>query len=390
MVFDPGPEQKAKINSALSRELAKHYGGITARYSTYVGFSPVSIVIGSLAGKWGLFEPDKRRISLNEELYYKGGWDATVGVLTHETAHQIQHQLYHHSSIVEPPHGKTFQRICQKLNLEKFYVSASLDIKDDGSLPPNPIGKKGLDQSEHPILSKVRKLLALATSPESHEAAAALAAAERLLTAYNLELPGEAGAASPYERWRFPIGRQIESKYGFISNILSVFFHVECVFTYEFDPLTGGYDKFLEIMGKPVNLGMAEHVFHFLLERSETLWQAYRPTAFRMGEKGLAARNSFIHSLFRGFEAKLRKEQELARESRDPAILSREAALIELGAKSLERFKGECHPRLTNHRSNLRVQSPNSAAAGRSAGEKLTIHAPVPGGKQGVQGRLEC
>jgi hypothetical protein len=352
----------------------------------------MSIDFEKLPNKWGLFNPKRNMIILNEDLYFKGSWYVLNGVLTHEIAHQLQYQLYPHSYNVEGPHGKTFKRIARALHLSDFFANASLDIANEDDLPPNPIGKNSQENMEHPILIKVKKLLALSTSNEAHEAAAALAAAERLLLRYNLEIPenddkGHNESNSRFMRWRCTVGKRFENKHSIICSILKEAFFVETVICSEYDPLTQSYVKYLEILGKPVNLSMAEHVYYFLLERCETLWQAFRPIAYAMGEKGISARQSFVINMLTSFQQKLRTERNQV--SNDKELETKRTALILSSENSLNDFLKECYPHLKRVRYSHKANSPNSAQAGREEGTRLTIHAPVPEGKSGVQGRLE-
>ncbi|MDR2405471.1 MAG: DUF2786 domain-containing protein [Deltaproteobacteria bacterium] len=378
---------KTKINNILLSEIKRHYDSITFTYRHVPGFRPMNIDFEPLPQKWGMYSPKRGMIVLNEDLYYKSNWYVVLGVLTHEIVHQLQHQLYPSSYASDAPHGNTFQRIARSLHLDKFFMHASLDITREDATPPNPIGKNNGEYREHPVLIKVRKLLALSNSNEAHEAAAALAAAERLLLKYNLELPEDNDPSSQFQRWRLYIGKRVENKHSYIAHILKDSFFVECLTISDYDPHTQTYVKYLEIMGKPVNLSMAEHVYHFLLERCETLWLAFKPKARAMGEKGIGARQSFIINMLRSFMEKLEKERTAAQGDKDISQLRTD--LILASNQALRSYMKESYPhtRKVNHTHSS--FSPNSAQAGRAEGAKLTIHSPVSGGKSGVQGRLE-
>jgi predicted SprT family Zn-dependent metalloprotease len=392
MLDNPDPLMRAKINNLLIKELNKIYTNITYPFKRFPGFRAMNLDFEKLPDKWGLFSPQRKMIILNEDLYFKGSWQVVTGVLTHEIAHQLHYQLYPYSYQKEGPHGKTFKKITKSLHLCNFYSNASLDISKEGELPPNPISKNIEENNEHPILVKVKKLLALSTSDEAHEAAAALAAAERLLLRYNLEMPdgnelGNLGNTQGFMRWRLHVGKRFENKHSIISSILKEAFFVETVICSEFNPLTQSYEKCLEILGKSVNLSMAEHVFYFLLERCETLWQAFRPKAYAMGEKGISAKQSFIINMLTSFREKLEKERNTI--SQDQDFEKKRSELILSSVDALQAFLKESYPHLRQVSHSHRAFSPNSAMAGRQEGARLTIHSPVPQGKSGVQGRLE-
>ena len=148
--------------------------------------------------------------------------------------------------------------------------------------------------------------------------------------------------------------------------------------------------KLLEVVGKPVNLAMAEYVFHFLEERCETLWLAYKPQAKAMGEKGKSAKNDFVSNLLRAFIKKLDKEKELSLRNGSGEKVVKDTSLIGSLKAERDEFVRSCYPRLGVHRSgSVGGASPRSAAAGWKAGEKLTLHVPLGDkGAKGPQGRL--
>jgi hypothetical protein len=340
---------------------------------------------------WGQWRPAEGLIILNEKLVMEGNWKSVIGILGHEVAHQIVSKIYPHSSSLEHPHGQTFQNVCKRIELDPFYWSAQVDLLNGDSPPPTPFGKRRQEAEEHPILAKVKKLLALASSAESHEAAAALSAVERLLTNHNLEMPIDTTSASPFERWQIPLGKMVTFQHNLIANILIEFFFVETVFTYEYDVFTNQTTRILEILGKPVSLAMAEYVWHFMMERCSALWQAYKPTARLMGEKGLGAKNIFITNLLKAFTRKMRKEKQLGSKNSQGSELSNGTSLIEAHDKELKKFLKYNYPRLTyaSTRSSSSRPSPCCANAGMEAGNALTIHSPVGNSNSsGVQGRI--
>jgi hypothetical protein len=121
----------------------------------------------------------------------------------------------------------------------------------------------------------------------------------------------------------------------------------------------------------------------FLQERTETLWQANRPRLAALGEKGLAARNTFINQMLDSFSEKLDAAEAAPFQGEvmpsSAVILSRDAGL--------EDFVNRCYLRLTTTHNRSGSDSPNSAEAGREAGLALSIHPPVAGGGGGGQPR---
>jgi hypothetical protein len=363
------------------------------------------IDIKPLGQTWGQWLPEDRKIYLDEELILKGSWNSIKGVFAHEVAHQFVYEGFPFMTATTRGdsvlgHGYTFQFVCRLLKIDSFYTQATVDLKYSDAPPPTPYGKKRKEAEEHPILSKVKKLLALASSAETHESAAALSAAERLLSRHNLRNPNEKdGAEVSLERWLIRIGTSISYRHSLICHILSDFFFVNPIYIYEFDHKSETSYRTLELIGRPINLAMAEYVYHFLEERCATLWEAYKPKAREMGEKGISAKNAFISNLLLGFEAKLRNERKLANSvdtydktlSKETAlILAQDETLIRAQEKERNEYMRQCHPVIrSSYRKQLSITTPLAAKAGWKAGKELTLHTPVGNtGASGPQKRL--
>jgi hypothetical protein len=219
-------------------------------------------------------------------------------------------------------------------------------------------------------LEKVRKLLALAGSPVAAEAQAAMNAAARLLARHNLDL-AEAGAESGLECLRIPLAvRRLDRRLALISHILGRHFFVKTIFVPGYDPRTDRESLDLEVLGRPENVRLSEHICRFLLERAETLWRDYHR---RHPGGGLAARHSFINGLLTGFDRKL--EAGAAEAGASGGF----SALVPVRDRALETFYRRRHPRVTRAggRNGLRRHCPESARAGRAAGAALTFHRPL-------------
>jgi hypothetical protein len=221
------------------------------------------------------------------------------------------------------------------------------------------------------VLEKVRKLLALAGSPVAAEAQAAVSAAARLLARHNLDLAESAEPDQALECLRIPLAvRRLDRRLTLISHILGRHFFVKTIFVPGYDPRTDRESQDLEILGRPENVRLAEHVCRFLLERTETLWQDYLR---RHPGGGLAARHSFMGGLLAGFDRKLEAGAAPAGGS------GGFSALVPIRDRALEVFFRRRHPRVTRAggRNGLRRHCPESARAGRAAGAALTVHRPL-------------
>jgi hypothetical protein len=339
-----------------------------------------------LEGRWGRWNPDGRVIEISEKLLDQTRWLPAKGIMGHETAHQIVHDLYPLLAQNEPPHGPCFIRVCRRMELDPYYWRASMDFDGPGSQPPCPLGPDPEDEELKPVLEKVKKLLALASSENTNESALALSAAERLLARYSIDMDRveRAPEDEPYRRMRIPIHGRAGLRHSLILNIMTEYFGMDAVYTWNYDPSTGEDAKEVELLGRPMNLAMGEYVWAFLNERCETLWEAYRPMARVHGEKGLGAKNAFVNSLLRAFSDKMaegrRNEPIKDRSGQSPAskALASRGTVAERDA-GLAAYKKSIYPRLssTRHTSYASSQSPNAAGAGAKAGRELSIRPPV-------------
>jgi hypothetical protein len=231
------------------------------------------------------------------------------------------------------------------------------------------------DVPSHPVLEKVRKLLALASSPEPHEAAQALAMASRLMARHNIDAAELGRSEDPgYERWLIPLGTaRLSRRDTLIGSILSEHFFVKVIYSWEYDVVSCKSLRQLELLGRPVNLHMARHVFYYLKERAETIWRAHKPALAAKGEKGLGAKSVFISGMLLSFRDKLKSAEKVPFQGE----VMPESSLILARDSRLERFYREAHPHLTTLYTHSSAHAPNAAAAGAEAGRALSIFAPV-------------
>ncbi|MDR3204631.1 MAG: DUF2786 domain-containing protein [Deltaproteobacteria bacterium] len=367
---------EAKIKTIWTEMLLKVYFAYMTKIAAFRAkkISPAGIIIFNHSDfQWGYWDCRNRNIGISWKLIEESPWDVVEGVVGHETAHQLVSDLASSSYKTEPSHGATFQFICSQLHLDPIYQRAKIDYKESG-LPPSIFEPQ--KSEDNPILEKVKKLLALTSSPEPHEAATALAMAGKLMARHNIEMMS-LREASPelFERRRFCLKTvKFAPEDTYVAMILRDHFFVYTIFTYYYDALQNKTLSCLDILGRRVNLIMAEHVFYFLKERCLTLWEAHKPIAKAQGEQGLGAKNSFIRNLLLSFHEKLLK---VAREdqTKDQKMTS---ALILSQDSALEQFKREKYPHLISRSTaSTRVVAPNCALAGKEAGQALTIHAPI-------------
>ena len=121
-----------------------------------------------------------RKLSISVNLIKNYRWEHVQDVLYHEMAHQYIDEVLGIRDDV--PHGDAFKRICQENGIDP---TATGDMQTWLEQRKN---RTTLCPENHKLLEKVHKLLALAESPNEHEAQNAMAKAHELLLRHNLSL----------------------------------------------------------------------------------------------------------------------------------------------------------------------------------------------------------
>ncbi len=318
----------------------------------------------------GFYQPEPHRICVREALVY-GNHEAILGhVLRHELAHFA---AYHHDS--ELGHGPAFRRWCSRLEipgsagcrLEGVLEgdSATRLIHDDTARELQPAARR--------LASRVRKLLALGSSPNQHEAELATAKANQLLQQYNLSL---LGAQNPddlqlhaVEAWA---GKRLGSEVKIISGLLGEFFFVFPLI----EP--GDSQRRLLLYGTEANIEIAEYVFEYLLRVFRELRREHG-----VGRASGGGEVAFYAGLGEGLGHKLRASRTGQQESATAESVALETALISV------RQETEEHTSRLVFGGKLRVQRGRGSryrkneifSAGLKAGANISIH-------PGLQGHL--
>ena len=168
---DRDPQLTAALEAALVRELRATWWQMNEAFFRS-GLRPPTIELVPTRHTLGRWTPATRTIEMSRPLVLERPWAAVVEVLKHEMAHQYVHETLGETS--QTPHGRAFQEACARLGV-------------DGRASGMPDAVAGSDGDEK-IVERIARLLALAESPNQHEAEAAMAAAQRLMLKHNLEV----------------------------------------------------------------------------------------------------------------------------------------------------------------------------------------------------------
>jgi hypothetical protein len=299
------------------------------------------------ARRLGRWEARTRTLELTRSLVMERPWGEVREVLAHEMAHQYAHEVL--GATDETAHGQAFRRTCERMGIR---------ARARGALLPRA------ESPEEPrILRRIRKLLALAQSPNEHEARLAAARAQRLMLEHNLA-GLELGETQPYRSRQIgPVKRRFQAHEKWLGGILSEHFFVRCVWMNGFDAQRGMSGRYLEISGTPENLDMAAWVYGFLLDTAERLWRQHKRAE---GIRGDGERRRFLAGVIYGFGEQLRGQEQR----------NQEEGLIWLGDPRLEDYIGTRHPRLRRGRS-TRVRTTDAWHQGKAAGHEIVLRKPV-------------
>ena len=331
----------AELEAALLRQLVVAWRGLNDSYfKARMKLPTLSLADGmTRLGQWLAGE---RRIELSRRMVVDQPWGVVVEVLKHEMAHQFVHEVLGDPDAT--PHGAAFRAVCAEHGID----AAAAGVPRAGS------------DDEQRVLARVAKLLALAESPNQHEAEAAMGEAQRLMLKHNLEHIAQSSYS--FRHLGQPTGRVTEAE-RILANLLNDHFFVECIWVPVWRAREGKRGSVLEACGATVNLEIAEHTYAFLMHTGERLWRAYQQA---QGIAGNRDRRTFVAGVMSGFREKLE-----AQRRRQQA-----QGLVWVGDGDLARYYRRRHPhiRWTRHAG---VERNEAHAHGRAAGRNIVLHRAV-------------
>jgi hypothetical protein len=320
----------------LVRELLAEYKNISWMFFREQLRVP-TLALVETTSRLGAWIRETRTLEISRPLVLAQPWGAVLEVLKHEMAHQYVSEVLR--VVGESAHGPAFQRVCEEIGVD-----------------PAASGVPG-SREENPFVAKVAKLLALAESPNRHEAEAAMAAAQKLMLKHNIE--HATGNLYGFRQLGTPTKRT-EAWQRILAMILGKHFFVEVVWVPVYRPLEGKRGSVLEICGSQENLAMAEHVFHFLIDSAQRLFD----------ESGLSRRErrNFLSGVMSGFDEKLHRQGKKHVEE----------GLVWVGDADLEAYYEARHPKLrwVRYGGTYRTRAFES---GKAKGREIVLHRPVRG-----------
>ncbi len=350
--YATSPEQ------VLLRALQWEWAGLN-RQLLGGAMKPPVISLADAGRRYGRWNPQDRSIELARSLVMEHPWGEVREVLAHEMAHQYVHEVLGVTD--ETAHGQAFRRTCERMGILSRASGAPRGLE------PGP--------EEPRVLRRIRKLLALAQSPNEHEARLAAARAQRLMLEHNLA-EADAGEALPYRsRQLGPIKRRFQAFEKMLAGLLGAHYFVRCIWMNGFDAQRGMSGRYLEISGTPENLDMASWVHAFLLDSGERLWREHKR---RQGIRGDSERRRYLAGVVYGFGEQLREQ----------AQRNQEEGLVWLGDGGLEDYYETRHPQVRRGRG-PRIRATDAWREGKAAGREIVLHKPIAAGPTKGGRRIE-
>lgn len=224
--------------------------------------------------------------------------------------------------------------------------------------------------------------MSLADSTNQHEAEAAAAKANELMTLYNIDI-----IQNDRERCFESIiitepALKVSQYQSVAAAIITSFYFVEGIWIYGYIPEKDRWGKCLEISGTPTNLKIADYVFHYILKYAEMSWKRYKKA-----NPSCRSRSGYMTGLLSGFKGKLEKQRRKTASRRAANAPSGSNLPTLMEDLQLTRYHEARHPDMVTTRQIYTSASQAAYNSGRAEGEKLTIAKGISG-SDGNGGKL--
>ncbi len=358
-------------------QLAREYDDICYQYS--IQLRPPILTISMHRKQMGSWEPANRTLTLSHFLIANHPWATTLQVLKHEVAHQICSEIHLQNDV---GHGPLFRKACTRIGLDPVFHRPSADLAE--GLRTMLQGSTATQRGRH-IIDKARKLMALGSSDNEHEAALAVRRATELLARHQLDFATLAATADMEHR-TINTGRQtLPAHRRTICALLEACFSVRVICASLYDPHANVSHRTIEVLGRVEQVAIAEHCYHFLENRLQTLWNTNRSAICGKGGNSRVAKKSYFLGLLTGFRQTLESApvHTQAAHGRQPASdLPASSEQQALGTFVASRF-----PRLRTMRRQGGSFHNGAFQQAVAAGRELSLHPPVRDGS-GTDQRL--
>ncbi len=328
---------------------------------------PPLFSLRDLNGRWGIWSGERREISLSRKIVLDYSWASVREVLLHEMAHQMAEEVLGGSE--ETSHGPVFQKACHLLRANPKASGSYRSLDDRIAREPH--------DGEDRILVRVKKLLALAESPNRHEAEAAMTKAHELISRHNLDL---LRTEKKKEFVSLLVGkaalRHFVEDYA-LANLLQDFYFVRGIWVPCYVPAKEKMGRVLEISGTIPNVSIAVYVHDYVRRFIEMKWKEYNPA----GVLNRYRLSDFAQGIMEGFRSRLGLKEKDWRKHKETF------ALIKMEDPLLKKYLAYRYPHTATIKTGRGSQDPRVRGDGKQIGKNLLISRGVMEGA-GNRGRL--
>jgi Protein of unknown function (DUF2786)/SprT-like family len=348
---DASRNLRIELEQAALRAIHKTYEQVNGSLFRFKLRAPAFELTDS-TDRLGRWVPALRTLELARDLLVKYSWGVLEEVLKHEMAHQYVDEVLRVRD--EAAHGPVFRRTCAERGIDARAAGAP-DASSQAATSP--------------VLERIAKLLALAESPNEHEAQAAMSAAQRLMLKHNIEAAVSGNVASYcFRHLGQPTGRVSEHERR-LAMILDEFFFVQVIWVPVWRVSDAKRGSVLEVCGSRDNLELAAYVYDFLMYTADALYRADRK---RRRDPGHQTRRKFLAGVMSGFHERLMSERRS----------SEAQGLVWVGDAELGGYFRRRHPHVRWARHTVSTGG-EAYARGQTAGRNIVLHRGVKSGASG-------
>jgi hypothetical protein len=315
----------------------------------------------SMKRRLGEWSSERREICLSRDFVLNHPWDSVREVLLHEVAHQYTEEVLKIRD--ETPHGPAFRESCRlfRANPQPTVETVPLDL----------LVANGRHSPADGLLLRIRKLMALSKSSNSHEAETAMAKAHQLIRRYNLDLlerDEDRGFLSVFAGK--PALRHRREDYH-LGALLREFYFVSGIWVPAYVIEKGKTGTVLELSGTVENLRIATYVHSFVQRFVESRWEEYKGHNQGMGRR----RSDYAVGILEGFRSKL----SAASESKGVTPSPKGFSLIRTDDPLLNHYMRQRYPRTRTVSGRAATQDGRVLKDGMDVGKRLIIHKAITG-----------
>jgi len=242
----------------------------------------------------------------------------------------------------QSPHGPAFKKVCARFHIDSRAVGTPLN-----------------GATEAKTVDRIQKLLALAKSPNEHEAQVALNKARRLMAEHANAWEKREHAPNFQFRQVGPAKGRFDPWEKCLAGLLARHFFVLAIWVPVYNVLRGKTVRILEINGRCDALEVAEYAHAFLTHTAETLWKNHRQAKGLQSNKD---RRTFLLGVMMGFTQSLEAEE----------VRCEEAGLVPRQDDELDHWFRKRHRHIRTRRGGT-IRQTEALQAGQAVGRNIQL-----------------